>query len=161
MDNNVSNAFLWFITNILNNKILMISVFSWMTAGIIKVLVNLIITKKINLLLIMSSGGMPSSHTATVVSLLLSVGMYRGLDTAEFAIASIFAIVVIHDAMGVRFETGKQAKILNQIIFDTNIFSDINEEKLKEYVGHTPLQTLCGAIVGILVFIFMTNIINV
>ena len=153
----VDNVFL-FISNLFNNRILIISVFSWFTAGIIKVFVGFIITRKINPFLVMSSGGMPSSHTATVISLVISTGVYCGVHTAEFAIATIFAIIVIHDAMGVRFETGKQAKILNQIIFDSDFFSNISEEKLKEYVGHTPLQTLCGAIVGIFVAIIMINL---
>ena len=103
------------------------------------------------------SGGMPSSHSSTVVSLAVAAGVSYGVDSAIFAVALIFAIVVMYDATGVRRETGKQAVILNRLLLD-NPFSWSGEEfekKLKEYVGHTPFQVLMGAILGLIIAIIM------
>lgn len=139
---------------ILQNKILIIAGLGWVTAGILKVIIELILNKKLTINRLLGSGGMPSSHTSTVVSLVIAVGYDSGLNTVQFAIAVIFAIIVIHDAVGVRQETGKQAQILNHIMFDTTVFDDLDfEKRLKEYVGHTPFQVLVGAIVGVLVSI--------
>ena len=137
---------------ILENKVLIIAGLGWVTAGILKVIIELIINKKLSVSRLLGSGGMPSSHTSTVVSLVIAVGYDGGLNTVQFAIVVIFAIIVIHDAVGVRQETGKQAQILNQIMFDTSIFDDLDfEKRLKEYIGHTPFQVLVGAIVGVVV----------
>ncbi len=139
---------------ILENKVLIIAGLGWVTAGILKVIIELIINKKLSVSRLLGSGGMPSSHTSTVVSLVIAVGYDCGLNTVQFAIVVIFAIIVIHDAVGVRQETGKQAQILNQIMFDTSIFDDLDfEKRLKEYIGHTPFQVLVGAIVGVVVSI--------
>ena len=133
---------------------------SWLVAGILKMFVELRVNNKLHISRIIGAGGMPSSHTATVVSLAIALGFYNGLRSSEFALASIFAIIVIHDAVGVRLETGKQAKVLNTMMFESDAFKDLDFEKqLKEYVGHTPLQALAGAIVGIIVSIFMIFII--
>jgi hypothetical protein len=96
---------------------------------------------------------MPSSHSATVCALATSTGIIYGGGSFEFAIAVILAIIVMHDAMGVRRETGIQAKIINEMLEAfTNMGKNMSpEEKLKEFVGHTPLQVLAGAILGILV----------
>ena len=142
------------IDQLLLNKILLTAALSWLVAGVLKVIVELAINKKLSLVRIIGAGGMPSSHTSTVVSLAIATGYYIGLSSADFAISVILAIVVVHDAVGVRLETGKQAKILNKMVFDTDVFEEINMEKrLKEYVGHTPLQVLVGGIVGIIVSI--------
>ena len=142
------------IDQLLLNKILLTAALSWLVAGVLKVIVELAINKKLSLVRIIGAGGMPSSHTSTVVSLAIATGYYIGLYSADFAISVILAIVVVHDAVGVRLETGKQAKILNKMVFDTDVFEEINMEKrLKEYVGHTPLQVLVGGIVGIIVSI--------
>ena len=144
------------LIDLINNKPLVIAAISWLVAGILKTLVELRVNKKLVLTRIVGAGGMPSSHTATVVSLAIAIGYYIGLSSAEFAIAMIFAIVVIHDAVGVRLETGKQAKVLNTMMFESEAFKDLDFEKqLKEYVGHTPLQALVGAIVGVITTLFM------
>ena len=146
--------------DILDNKPLIISAIAWLVAGVLKVFIESIITKKIDFRRVVGSGGMPSSHTATVVALAISIGAYAGVKSAAFAIALIFMIIVIHDATGVRLETGKQAKVLNTMMFESNAFKDMDFEKqLKEYVGHTPSQALAGAIVGILVAAFMIYIV--
>ena len=147
------------IKMLFENKTLIIAGLGWVVAGILKVIIELIVNKKLTLSRILGSGGMPSSHTSTVVALAIAVGYISGLDTVSFAIAVIFAIIVIHDAVGVRQETGKQAQILNQIIFDTSIFKNLDfEKRLKEYIGHTPFQVLVGAIVGLLVAIVSIRI---
>lgn len=144
------------LMELVNNKPLIIAAMSWLVAGILKMFVELRVNKKLNISRIVGAGGMPSSHTATVVSLAIALGFYNGLSSSEFALAAIFAIIVIHDAVGVRLETGKQAKVLNTMMFESEAFKDLDFEKqLKEYVGHTPLQALAGAIVGIIVSIFM------
>ena len=147
------------IKMLFENKTLIIAGLGWVVAGILKVIIELIVNKKLTLSRILGSGGMPSSHTSTVVALAIAVGYISGLDTVSFAIAVIFAIIVIHDAVGVRQETGKQAQILNQIIFDTSIFKNLEfEKRLKEYIGHTPFQVLVGVIVGFLVAIISIRI---
>lgn len=140
------------LNEILSNHSLVIAATAWLTAGILKVLVELRVNKKLTLSRVVGAGGMPSSHTSTVVALAIALGYYEGLSSASFALAVIFAIIVIHDAVGVRLETGKQAKVLNTMMFESDAFSELDfETALKEYVGHTPLQALVGAIVGIIV----------
>ena len=134
---------------------------SWLVAGILKVIVEIIVLKKIDPKRIFGAGGMPSSHTATVVALAIVTGYYVGISSASFAIAVILAIIVVHDAMGVRRETGIQAKVLNKMVFDSDLFDDLNlEKRLKEYIGHTPSQVLIGAVVGVIVSILMINILK-
>lgn len=149
-----------FLIELVNNKPLVIAALSWLTAGVLKMFVELRVNKKLHLSRIVGAGGMPSSHTATVVSLAIALGHYSGLSSSEFALAAIFAIIVIHDAVGVRLETGKQAKVLNTMMFESEAFKDLDFEKqLKEYVGHTPLQALAGAVVGIIVSTIMILVI--
>lgn len=144
------------LNELLHNKPLIIAALSWLVAGILKVFVELRVNRKLAISRIVGAGGMPSSHTSTVVSLAIAIGYYKGLTSAEFALAMIFAIIVIHDAVGVRLETGKQAKVLNTMMFESEAFKDLDFEKqLKEYVGHTPLQALAGAVVGLVVSMIM------
>ncbi|MBD5545770.1 MAG: divergent PAP2 family protein [Lachnospiraceae bacterium] len=137
-----------------NNKILISAVTGWFTAQVLKTIIHLIISRHFSAERLIGSGGMPSSHSSTVCALAAATCIEYGLNSYEFAIATTFAIVVMYDAMGVRRETGKQAIILNEMI---NLFTDMGnslktpKEKLKEFVGHTPLQVLMGAILGILI----------
>lgn len=148
-----------FIDSILKNKVLIIAAIAWLVAGILKMIIELIVNKKLTVSRIVGAGGMPSSHTSTVIALAIATGYYAGVDSVSFALAVIFAIVVIHDAVGVRLETGKQAKVLNTMMFESEAFKDLDFEKqLKEYVGHTPTQALIGAIVGVIVALIMINI---
>lgn len=150
-----------FFNELLLNKVLIIAATAWLIAGVLKMFIELIINKKFSFKRIIGAGGMPSSHTSTVIALAISIGYYEGPDKVTFALAVIFAIVVIHDAVGVRLETGKQAKVLNTMMFESEAFKDLDFEKqLKEYVGHTPLQALVGAIVGMLVSLVMINILR-
>lgn len=150
-----------FLDSILRNKVLIIAATAWLVAGVLKMIIELIVNKKLTVSRIVGAGGMPSSHTSTVVALAIATGFYAGVDTAVFAIAVIFTIVVIHDAVGVRLETGKQAKVLNTMMFESEAFRDMDFEKqLKEYVGHTPTQAIVGAIVGIIVSLIMIKMLG-
>ena len=119
----------------------------------------MMIMKKFEPERLIGSGGMPSSHASTVCALATASGRVYGLGTFEFAVTVIMAIIVMHDAMGVRLETGKQAKLLNEIIatFKTLDGKVLTEEKLKEFVGHTPLQVFMGALLGIAIGFWMAG----
>ena len=103
---------------------------------------------------LLGNGGMPSSHSATVTALTVSAAYCRGVSSFEFAISFILAMIVMTDAIGVRQETGKQSKLLNKMM-ETDFWKmedpDLFPVKLKELVGHTPLQVMAGVLVGILV----------
>lgn len=146
-----------FITDLLNNRIFISAALGWFAAQVLKTLIHLFITKQFVMERMVGSGGMPSSHSATVCGLATAVGMRYGGGSYEFAMAAILAIVVMHDAMGVRMETGRQGKILNEMLeVFTNMGKQISAEaRLKEFVGHTPLQVLMGAILGIIIAVIV------
>ena len=142
-----------FTFDLLNNYMLVTSVVAWLLAQIIKTLIDAYFNKTINWERMTGSGGMPSSHSAFVVSMTTAAAIEHGMSSSIFAICFVLASVVMYDAIGVRRETGKQAVLLNKMLED-NPFNWKPEEfemKLKEYVGHTPLQVLMGALLGILV----------
>ena len=137
-----------FISEIFNNKILGISMFACFLAQFLKIFT--FSEKKIKFSRIVSSGGMPSSHSSFVTSLSTLVGMELGFNSMEFAIVAVFSIIIMYDASGVRRAVGKQAAFLNQIIDDLHHKKHIEQKKLKELVGHTPIEVLFGALLGIL-----------
>ncbi len=142
---------------IFQNQTLMSAAIAWFIAQFIKTLIDYRISGKFNPERLTGSGGMPSSHSATVSALVVSSLMRYGAASSEFSFSFILACVVMYDARGVRLETGKQAKILNAILSE-NPFEwkgEILEERLKELVGHTPLQVLVGALLGILVAVLL------
>ena len=150
----------FFMEQLLSNYPLMTAVLSWFVAQVLKTAIDAYFNKGTNRERMTGSGGMPPSHSSTVVSLAVAIGVSYGVDSTLFALALIFAIVVMYDATGVRRETGKQAVILNRLLLD-NPFSWTGEEfdkKLKEYVGHTPLQVLMGAILGMLIALIMGDV---
>lgn len=149
-----------FITELLNNRIFISAALGWFVAQVLKTLIHLFITKQFVMERMVGSGGMPSSHSATVCGLATAVGMRYGGGSYEFAMAAILAIVVMHDAMGVRMETGRQGKVLNEMLeIFTNMGKQISAEaKLKEFVGHTPLQVLMGAILGIIIAVIVMSV---
>ena len=138
---------------IFDNDIIIAAFTAWFIAQAIKIIINLISNKTLNLGLITSSGGMPSSHTSTVIAMTTSVGIIEGIDSTFFAIACILSVIVMYDALGVRRQAGKHAQIINILTKDTD-----NSTKLKELVGHKPIEVLCGAILGILVAYILTVI---
>ncbi|MFM7794515.1 MAG: divergent PAP2 family protein [Microcystis panniformis] len=135
---------------VLHNQILLISLLACFTAQGLKALIELIRDGKVSLRYLVSSGGMPSAHSALVGALATGVGLQMGWSSAEFAIAALFAVIVMYDAAGVRQAAGKQARILNQIIDEMfQEGKEFNEERLKELIGHTPFQVLVGLSLGI------------
>lgn len=140
---------------IFHNQVLLISLIACFTAQGIKAIVELVRNGKINLRALVSTGGMPSAHSALVGALATGVGLQRGWGSNEFAIACLFAVIVMYDAAGVRQAAGKQARILNQMIDE--LFQEehtLNEEQLKELLGHTPVQVLVGLALGIAIAVF-------
>ena len=138
---------------IITNKVLIIPICSWTIAQIMKVIIKMLRKKQLDLGLLVASGGMPSSHVALVIALATSVAVIEGLGSVVFGISAIFALVVIYDAAGVRRSVGQQSIILNRIIREFRERRPITElgHDLKEFVGHTQLQVLAGAVVGIVV----------
>lgn len=146
--------------DLIQNKMLVCAVTGWCVAQILKTLIHLWFTRSFVAERLVGSGGMPSSHSATVCALATAACFEHGSGSAEFATSLILAIVVMYDAIGVRRETGIQAKVLNEMIA---LFEDMGsdmppQEKLKEFVGHTPLQVLMGAILGIALALLICNL---
>ncbi len=132
------------------NYMLFLAVLGWVVAQVGKAVLHLIIHKEFSLERLLGSGGMPSSHSAMVCALFMAAARKTGVSSPEFAITLVLAAIVMYDAMGVRLETGKQAKLLNQIVEDLQSHKFNTEKRLKELVGHTPIQVLSGALLGIL-----------
>jgi acid phosphatase family membrane protein YuiD len=134
------------------NKILLIPFCSWFIAQFIKMMIVLIQQKRFDWRVIISSGGMPSSHAATVTALATAVGMTEGLGSTAFGITVILALIVMYDAAGVRQSVGQQAAMLNRII-DELRFRRIAEleRDLREFIGHTQFQVFVGAVTGIII----------
>ncbi|MBR5798559.1 MAG: divergent PAP2 family protein [Lachnospiraceae bacterium] len=149
-----------FFGELFGNVIFVSAALGWLIAQVVKTIIHTIVTKEFVAERLVGSGGMPSCHSATVCALSVATGMKCGVSSPEFAIAVMLAIIVMYDAMGVRRETGIQAKVLNEMIeMFTNMGKKMSaEEKLKEFIGHTPLQVLVGAILGIIVAIVVGNI---
>ena len=140
----------WF-QKLLSNPFLLIGLSSWFWAQLIKTIIHAIVTKSIDFTRLIGDGGMPRGHSATVSSLATAASLVYGPGSFQFAMAVIFAIVVCKDAMGVRLETGKQAVIINDIVesFNALMSEKLTDAKLKEFVGHTPLQVIAGILLGV------------
>lgn len=137
------------------NYIFFISFVAWFTAQFIKVILGVFKEKRFNFKWFLGTGGMPSSHTSCVTSLSTSIGLAYGFDSALFAITVIFTLIIMFDAQTVRFTTGRQAKILNQMMDDIYWKKKLDEEKVKEFLGHTPVEVFAGAALGIVVALLM------
>ena len=143
-----------FWTSLLHNFPLVCAGTGWILAQIIKVFTGVFKLRKFSIpALLFGNGGMPSSHSASVTALAISCGLCYGFHSGYFAIALMFAIIVMGDAAGVRRETGEQAKILNRITADLFKHSSPEEinRNLKELVGHTPLQVIIGSALGLVI----------
>lgn len=148
------------ITGLAANPFIITAVSAWLIAQVLKLIIHTVVYKKFDIMRLFGDGGMPSGHSATVCSLAVMCGLVCGTGGIEFAISVILAIIVCHDAMGVRLETGKQAVLLNEIIESFNVLATekLPEVKLKEFVGHTPIQVISGALLGIINAVIMYNI---
>lgn len=138
------------LMDLIANPYLLTGLSAWFLAQVAKTVIYAVIHKKIQWERMIGDGGMPSAHSATVTSLAVLCGLVFGLGSFQFAIAALLAIIVCHDAMGVRLETGKQAIVLNEIIkaFEALSTEELPEVRLKEFVGHTPIQVIAGILLG-------------
>ena len=150
----------WFF-DLITNPFLLTALSSWAIAQVLKVFINAAVNRTWDLHRLFGDGGMPSGHSATVASMAAFTAFRCGTGSFEFAMAAILAIIVCHDAMGVRLETGKQAVLLNELVEAFNILTarELPEVKLKELVGHTPSQVSAGILIGILNALFMHYVI--
>ena len=141
----------WFI-DLLRNPYLITGLLSWFVAQVLKTIIHAVLNKKIDWERMFGDGGMPSGHSATVSSLCTICALLHGFNSFEFAVSGILAVIVCHDAMGVRMETGKQAILLNEMIESFEILTkkELPELVLKEFVGHTPSQVFAGILIGAL-----------
>ena len=136
------------------NFVLVTALCASLLAQLIKVLLNLFIFHRFIAERMWGAGGMPSSHSATVCAMVVATGRYCGISSSQFAFAAVLSIIVMYDAMGVRYETGEQAKLLNRMFSEwmdqgAASFPFLGGRKLKEMVGHTPIEVLTGAVLGI------------
>lgn len=146
------------IRDICGNRIIQTGAVAWVSSQIIKMILHVIVNKKIVWERLLGDGGMPSSHSATVSSVAVATGFAAGWDSPLFAVSMFFAIIVMHDATGVRRETGKQAVVINNMLefFEQMGAGNLTpEQTLKEFVGHTPLQVAAGGILGLIVALAM------
>jgi len=133
---------------LLDNYVLWVSLICWFAAQLLKVIFYGIKYRELNLERFVGAGGMPSSHTSTVIGLATAIAKLHGLDSPYFAIAVILGFIVMYDATGVRRAAGEQAKVLNHLLFEHHGF-DETQKMLKELLGHTPLEVFGGAVLGI------------
>ncbi len=143
---------------ILGNQVLVCAVAGWTIAQVLKTIIDCILNRSFKPERLFGSGGMPSSHSATVCALTTSSGIYYGVGSFEFAVSFVLSMIVMYDAVNVRMETGKQSKLLNRVFFENILELDgvLLQERLKEYVGHTPLQVVMGALLGICIAVLVS-----
>lgn len=140
------------ISDILDNHVLIVALIACLTAQVLKAIIEVVRHRKLNLRVMVGTGGMPSAHSALVTALACGVGQTLGWASPLFAATSVFSIIVMYDAAGVRQAAGKQAKVLNQIIDE--LFQEkpeLREDRLKELLGHTPFQVIAGSILGVMI----------
>jgi len=136
-----------------SNHLFLVTILAWTLAQLIKVITGIIKTKKFDFRWFIGTGGMPSAHSAGASALAITAGFDYGFNSGIFALAIVFAMVTMFDAQGVRRSTGSQARILNKITEDIYWKGRIQETRLKELIGHTPLQVIMGSTFGILIAI--------
>ena len=142
------------LMELLENHLLINALIAWVTAQCLKGIICCILTHTLTLRQFLADGGMPSGHSATVTALTVTAGLEYGINSPVFAISVILAVVVMHDAMGIRLEAGKHAQALNELWELVN--SDAApDRKMKEVLGHTPLQVLFGGLLGMAIAFLM------
>ena len=146
-----------YVKDITGNHMLLCSFIGWMTAQIIKVVISFIKVKEYSIRKVfLSSGGMPSSHSATVCALCTSIARSEGMGSPLFAIGAIFAFLVMYDAMGVRLAAGEQAKVVNDLVKNLPEHKPLHMNKnLKEKIGHKPLEVVVGSVLGVALALFV------
>lgn len=150
-----------FLNEFFSNRIFFIVLFAWLFSCVLKGLIEMFRTKRIDWHRFFGPGGMPSSHSTIVTSLATCVGIYEGFDTPLFVVCCALALIVMYDASGIRRAAGEHAKIINMIVEAWEEKDPVqNAEKLKEILGHTPLQVVAGAILGVLFAIIASAILG-
>jgi len=140
-----------FVNGIIRNKVMVVGVAGWFTAQLLKFLYAMFIKKQLDFRYFVSTGGMPSSHSSFVTSIATTIGLQNGWDSTLFALSLAFAIVVMYDAAGVRLAAGRQAEILNVIVAELFHEHKIAERRLRELLGHTPIEVFSGALLGVVI----------
>ncbi len=140
-----------FFEGLFNNAVFGSAFIAWFIAQVMKVILTFIFEGRLNIYRMIGSGGMPSSHSSFVMGMSTAVGITQGWDSPMYAVSLVLSLIVMYDASGVRRAVGKQAIILNNIIEDLYHHKPIAQDKLKELVGHTPVEVFAGAILGIVV----------
>ncbi|MBP3524426.1 MAG: divergent PAP2 family protein [Clostridia bacterium] len=140
------------ILEILGNRVIQAAALAWAVAQALKVMLTLAISRRFDKSRVLGSGGMPSSHSAMACAMLMTIGYREGFSSSIFALAFCFSGVVMYDAAGVRRSTGRNAQVINQLMdmLSGNGYT-FDEKRLKELVGHTPIQVLAGALLGMLI----------
>lgn len=136
-------------SGIRENNVLITALWAWLVAQTAKTVIWGITKRQLNFRRLVEPGGMPSAHSAFVTSLATGVGLYEGWSSPVFALAAVFSLIVMYDAAGVRRAAGKQAKVLNQIVEDLGK-REVHPDRLRELIGHTPVEVIVGAVYGIL-----------
>lgn len=131
---------------------------SWLIAQFLKVVGGLKEGRRFNFRWLFDTGGMPSAHSATVTCLAVTVGFYYGFNTMPFLFVGIFSIIIMFDAAGVRRNVGKQAEILNKIVDEFSEKGEVGEERVKELLGHTPVEVFAGAFLGIVMAVLLCGL---
>jgi len=144
------------VGEILANRVLIVALEAWLLAQVLKVLIYLSHERRLNLRHLVSSGGMPSSHSALVTALATATAITAGPRSPLFAVALIFAAVVMYDAAGVRQAVSVQARILNRMLDEIFVEQRFNEKRLRELIGHTPVEVFVGASLGLVVALLFT-----
>ena len=137
------------------NRILMTTLSAWLIAQTVKVVTGIVREKKFDFRWFVGTGGMPSSHAAGASCLATAIGLEYGFSSVYFALAASFAIVVMFDAQGVRRASGKQARILNKIMEDIYWEGRMQENRLRELMGHTPVEVIVGFLIGVSIALLM------
>ena len=135
---------------LLGNDVLASCVIAWLVAQLSKPLIHYVHSRRVNLRYFVTAGGMPSSHSAVVVALATRVGVDTGVSSIAFALATVFAAIVMYDAAGVRRAVSLQARVLNRMLTEMIEAQHFNEDRLRELIGHTPFEVAVGALLGAL-----------
>ena len=139
------------IAGILENIVLWSAIVAWALAQFLKVAIEFLRVRQLRPGLMFSTGGMPSSHSSFMAAMATAVGLRAGFDSVVFAVAAAISLVVMSDAAGVRRAAGKQAKVINTLVENIENTGIVLDKKLKELLGHTPVEVACGAVLGIMV----------
>ena len=143
------------INDLLANTVLWIAVACWAAAQVLKLILYSLHSRRLEIERLFGAGGMPSSHTSTVCGLTVAVARIYGLQSPLFTLSLVMACIVMYDATGVRRAAGEHAKVLNQLLFSESESMTPSQKALKEFLGHTPLEVLGGAILGVILGLVM------